>query len=200
MEQDLLTIHQRLLDGSPTAPRELVDTFAERLYRILKRSFSLLPDELVQDGAHDALLALIRNPGMYRKGRGTLANLLVEIGKKKLIDEVRRITRREKRVTTVGGDVELEQEEAKHPLERMEGGEPLPREVEMLLREILPDERDRAVWELVCDGRTPVEEFAAVLGLAHLPYLQMKVEVKRHRDRVVKKVTRRREDFRRYLL
>jgi hypothetical protein len=103
----------------------------------------------------------------------------------------------------VGGDVELARVEAKHVDERdLCGMEPelLSPEVEALLSEALPDLRDRRVWDLVCDGRTPVEEFAAVLGLQHLPPSEMKVEVKRHRDRVVKKVQRRREEFRRYLL
>ena len=72
--------------------------------------------------------------------------------------------------------------------------------MEALLSEILSDPRDRRVWELVCDGRTPVEEFAAALGLQHLPPGDIRAEVKRQRDRVVKRVQRRREEFRRYLL
>jgi len=99
----------------------------------------------------------------------------------------------------VGGIVELAQWEQKYPHVRPAADpEPdlLPPEVEALLVEILPDPKDGQLWELVCQGRTAVDDIAAVLELQHLPPARRKVEVKRHRDRVVKKVQRRREEFR----
>ena len=102
----------------------------------------------------------------------------------------------------VGGTVELAQLEEKY-LYKHPAADPepdlLPPEVEALLVEILPDPKDRQLWELVRQGRTAVDDFAAVLELQHLPPAQRKVEVKRHRDRVVKKVQRRRAEFRAYL-
>lgn len=201
-DRDLAGIHRALLDGDPTAPRDLVHACSTPLYAILKRRFAFLPREAVEDALHDALLALIAQPGLYDPSRGSLMNLLVHIGSNKLSDQLRKLHRRQAEIS-VGGSVELADLEEKHLEERKyREQEPdlLPPEVEALLREILPDPRDRRVWDLVCEGRAPVEEFAAVLGLQELPPSEMKAEVKRHRDRVVKKVQRRREEFRRYLL
>jgi hypothetical protein len=201
-EEDLASLHRRLLDEQPTAPQALVNACSGRLFAILKRRFALVPREEVQDAVHDALLALIARPSLYDPARGSLMNLLVHIGCKKLIDQLRKIERRSAEIAA-GGTVELAELEAKHLHEHGCAGmgpEPVPPEVEALLAEILPEARDRAIWELVLQGRTPVEEFVAVLGLGHLPSEEMKAEVKRQRDRVIKKVQRRREEFRRYLL
>jgi RNA polymerase sigma-70 factor, ECF subfamily len=197
-QEQLTSIHQRLLAEEPTAPQELVNTCVARLYAILKRHFAFVPREEVQDAVHDALLALIVRPELYEPARGSLVN----IGRNKLVDQVRKFKRRGAEIA-MDGTVELAELEAKYLHEHGYAGiepEPMPAEVEALLSEILPESRDRQVWDLVCEGRTPVEAFAAVLGLGHLPPEEMKTAVKRHRDRVIKKVQRRREEFRRYLL
>jgi RNA polymerase sigma-70 factor, ECF subfamily len=198
---DLLRIHLALLKGDPTAPREFVHECAPRLYPILKRRFALLPRDVVEDAVHDALLAIIARPALYDARRGSLINLLVHVGTNRLCDQLRTLKRRQAEMA-VGGTVELARFEAKYLHENADADpelDPLPPEVEALLAEILPDPKDRAVWDLVCQGRTPVEEFAAVLELDDLPPERKKAEVKRHRDRVVKKVQRRREEFREYL-
>lgn len=201
-EEYLASTHQALLDGQPTAPQDLVNACSARLYAILKHRFAFLPQETVEDAVHDALLALIVRPALYDPGRGSLMNLLVNIGSHKLVDQLRSIGRRSAEIA-VGGTVELAELEAKYLHEHGYAGmepEPIPPEVGALLSAILTGPGDRQVWDLVCEGRTPVEAFAAVLGLGHLPPEEMKAEVKRHRDRVIKKVQRRREEFRRYLL
>lgn len=200
-DPDIPAIHNALLRGEPTAPRDLVNACAPRLYPLLRRRFALLPREIVDDAVHDALLAVIKQPTLYDAWRGSLINLLVRIGSNKLCDQIRSLKRRPE--IAVGGTVELADLEAKHLVESVDTGpEPdlLPPEVEALLTETLPDPRDRRVWGLVCEGRTSVDDFAAALELGDLPPDQRKTEVKRHRDRVVKKVQRRREEFRPYLL
>src|SRR5262249_19723556 len=137
----------------------------------------------------------IVSPDLYQPDRGSLLKLLVRIAERRIVDALRKLERWSPEIAS-GGLVELEEIEANHPYESALTGA----ELEALLAEILPDSKDRQAWELVCEGRTSVDEFAAVLGLGELPPAQLKAEVKRHRDRIVAKVRRRREEFRRHLL
>ena len=205
LEREFASIHADMLAGEPTADRALVNACVKPLYAILKRSYSLLPPEVVRDAAHDALIALIRQPEQYDSERGTLLNYLVRIGKNKLADQVRACRRRSGE-TAVGGVVELAAAEenaysgeGSTAWELPAGTDLASPEVEALLRTILPDPRDRLVWELICDGRTAVAELAVVLGISHLSVEEQRRQVKQHRDRVQKRVQRRQEEFRRLL-
>jgi RNA polymerase sigma-70 factor, ECF subfamily len=201
-DSELKQIHQDLLAGDPEAPRRLVSACQGRLHSILKRKYAYLPREAVEDAVNDALLALIGRPERYDPGRGSLMNLLVHVGANKLKDHLRALVRREWEIAA-GGPVELERLEANNAQEdagKEADPEGLSPEVEELLQQLLPEPEDRRVWDLVCAGRTSVEEFSAALEIVHLPCEERKREVKRHRDRVIKKVQRRREDFRKYLL
>jgi FixJ family two-component response regulator len=68
-------------------------------------------------------------------------------------------------------------------------------EMERLVDEILPDPRDRKLLALIVEGRTEVDSYATALGISHLPEEERRVHVKRHRDRVLKRLQRRRAAF-----
>lgn len=202
-EDDLHLIHHALLSGDPTAPRRLDTACTRPLRRILKRRYAVLPEEALTDAVTDTLLAFILHPERYDPRRGTILNYLVQVGSHKILDQLRRLRRR--REVYVGGTVELSLVEVKHYPEEIARLEPfsdpdaLPAEMETLLNEILPDPRDRRVWDLLCQGRTAPSDYAEVLGITHLPPEMQRTAVKRHRDRVYQRVRRRRAEFRRLL-
>jgi len=196
---DLNQAYGLLLDGSPDGLRRLFDAAAVPLNRALRRAFPLRPDEEIRDGVHDALLAIIERPESYDPRQGSLLNLLVHIGRRRLVDRIRRWRRRDDR--EIGGvEVDDSMTNGTGELGREAVGRIVGEEVSALLEQILPDPRDREVFKLACDGRTAVDEFAAVLGIAHLPPEERKAQVKRERDRVMARVRRRREVFRELLL
>lgn len=204
-EPDVGAIYQALLRGEPTASRNLVNAFSGQLYAILKHRYSVLSPEAVQDAVHDALLALITRPERFNPARGSLINYLVHIGTNKLNDQLRTFRRRARELA-VGGSVELAEVEANayggagtEEWAAPAGADLRSPEVEALLLEILPDPRDRCIWEFICEGRTAVSDFAQMLEIAHLPPEDQRRQVKRHRDRVQKRVLRRQEEFRRLL-
>ncbi len=200
-DREWLALHARLVAGDPTASRELVHTGAPRIVSALRRRYGYLPREDLEDSANDALLYLLADPTQYHPERGSLLNFLTTVALHKLTDRVRKAYRR--REIPVGGIVELEQCAANNPVESPSQLGHAPRctqEIEALLAEVLPDARDRRVWEIVCAGRAAISEMAAVLDLGHLPLKEQQMQVKRHRDRVVRRVRRRRDEFRRYLL
>lgn len=204
-ERDLGAIHEALLAGDRTASRDLVNTCTSQLYAILKHRYSVFSQETVQDAVNDALIALIVHPERYSPSRGSLINYLVHIGANKLKDQLRSYRRRANELA-VGGTVELAEAEANAhggdgtgEWDAPAGADLLSPDVEALLVEILPEPQDRRIWELICDGRTAVADFAEVIGIDDLPPEEQRREVKRHRDRVQKRVFRRREEFRRLL-
>jgi RNA polymerase sigma-70 factor (ECF subfamily) len=158
---------------------------------------------VIDDAVTDALLALIKTPERYDPRQSSLLNYLARIGHNKLVDALREWARH-RNLHFVGGTVELAQIEENNyregPAQTDHSAEDtLPPEVEQLLYTILPDPTDRCVWDLICQGRTAVADFAEVLSITHLPAEQQRAEVKRHRDRVQKRVRRRQDAFRRLL-
>jgi RNA polymerase sigma-70 factor (ECF subfamily) len=201
---ELLLLHRALLDDNPRAPERFLALAAPRLHAILKRRHATLPREIVLDAATDALLFLVQHPERFQSGKGTLLNFLVSVADNKLRDALRTLIR--KKEIYVGGSVELALVEANHRVEGDTEGlefqldpDVLPLGLARLLEETLPDPTDRRIWELVCRGRAETAAYAAILGLSASPLEQQRAEVKRHRDRVVAKVRRRRREFERLL-
>jgi RNA polymerase sigma factor (sigma-70 family) len=199
--EHLLTLHRRLLDGDPTASRDLFQALNGPLFSLLRQHGVALPREDVEEAASDALLELFAHPERYDLDQGTLLNFLVTIGKRRLIDRLRARKRRPQEISLslVGEDVAQPAGETNQWAEAWSETDELDPDLRELLQEVLPDERDRRMWELVCQGRTAVVEFAGLLGIADRPPDEQKAVVKRERERVVKRVRRRRQEFARRL-
>jgi len=200
---ELLVLHRALLEGDPAASERFATACGPRLRALLKRRHAAMPRELITDAATDAILAFITHPERYRPEMGSVFNYLLHIADNRLRDEWRKLRRR--REISVGGSVELALVEANYQGERerqpiTDDPDALPPEVEALLHDILPDPCDRQIWNLICQGHGSTAEFAALLGIAYLPLEEQQAEVKRHRDRIVKRIQRRRQEFRRLLL
>jgi RNA polymerase sigma-70 factor (ECF subfamily) len=198
-ESESLFVYRALVAGEPTAPRRFIEMYNGRLYALLRRRYSFLPGEVVRDAAHDALLAVIAHPERYAPEYGSLMNYMVHIGSRRLQDYLRTLRRR------LDHEVQVEDVELLSGLTNQETGadgdpEVLPPEVEALIQEILPDPTDRRVWNLICQGRTARADYAEALAVTHLPLSEQELLIKRHRDRVQKRMRRRQDEFRRLLL
>ncbi|MCW3052303.1 MAG: hypothetical protein JWN14_1473 [Chthonomonadales bacterium] len=190
--------------GNPAAERRLINACFPRLVPILRHRFVVLPVECIEDAAYDALVHLIRDPDRYDPHKGSLLNYLIHIGNNKLIDAYRQLRRR--RELPVGGSVELALIET-NQYRGADYREPdfydpgsLPPDVEAFLTELLPDPQDRAAFDLYLqEGRAAVAQYAAIWGLDHLPSEQQETLVKQNRDRIMKKVRRKKREFRELL-
>ena len=198
---ELLTLYQAFLEGSPVAFDRLGDKCRPRLIRMLRGNHLYLPRDIIEDAAADALLALYQFPHRFDAAQGSLLNYLKTIADRRLIDAVRRQMR--EKVIFVGGNVALEIVESKHYREEEErpllwdDREAVSQEFAALIAEILPDPVDRQIAALF-GQRTDTADIAVLLGSTHLPLPQQKAEAKRNRDRILKKLQRRRKDFRRF--
>lgn len=200
MQMDIWRLHQLLLAGDPTASARLADACLVPLRRALRRQWPTLPVQWITDSATDAFCEYLRSPLVFDRQKGSLLGLLKTIAGRRLVDRIRRSARR--REIPAGGTVELEGLEAKHYQE-----EPacipmcpdLSEEVQRLVCEILPEEADRDLLQMLCEGRCSTDQYARRQNILDLPRAEQEIRMKRHRDRVLARLRRRREEFRRIL-
>ncbi len=201
-EKDSALVNE-LIRQVPAASRRLVEQYFVPLSRLLRKHLPFVPNESVDDAAYDALLALIQSPQNFDPKQSSLLTYLYRIAKNKVID-LFQLHQRRKLEIFVGGSVALAQAEennyrAGQISERMpihDKNETLPPDIMQLLEKILPDSRDRRIWDMICDGRQDTADYAQLLGITHLPLNEQKAEVKRHRERVSKRVRRHQDEFR----
>jgi DNA-directed RNA polymerase specialized sigma24 family protein len=207
MDNDLLIkLHARISMGDPVAPDQLVSECLVPLQASLRRRWFTLPRETVQEAVIDAILSYLQCPHAFDPQRNpSLAAYLKMIASRRLSDAVRKWTRLKRREISVGGIVELDRYETKRTVEAEatalagEGAsEGLAPELEELLIEILPDPRDRRLLQLICQGRQEISVYADILGIGSLSESEQRRTVKQHRDRILKRLIRRREEFRRF--
>jgi RNA polymerase sigma-70 factor (ECF subfamily) len=182
-----------LLNGDPRAPERLVALCLVPLKRRLRRCYLMLPTEVLQDAAVDALLALLSQPHHFNPSRSSLMTYLTMQSDYRVLSWLR--NQRRRRELYVGGVEEVEYwserlratDASEDPVTAL-----LRLDLERMVHNLLPDERDRRLLELACSGRTSILEYAEVLGITQLPPEEQRREVKRNRDRVVKRIQRSR--------
>jgi RNA polymerase sigma factor (sigma-70 family) len=197
-------IHQSLLDGEPTASEALARECLMPLVRILRRRHLDVPRDILIDAASDALLSLIQLPDRFDPKRSGLLTFLATVAERRLIDHLRAASRQAAREIYAGSAQELQDRtrdivcaDARSCYAESAAAEALSEVLETMIAEALPDPKDREILRLICEGRQSVEDFAALLGVDGLPPVEQRRAIKRSRDRVLNRLRRRREAFRR---
>jgi RNA polymerase sigma-70 factor, ECF subfamily len=184
-------IHERLLAGDVTAPAELVEALLERLLHRLTKKYPKLGDpDLLCDAVTDALMSYIKRPAQFDPAKRTLMGFLVMAAEGDLRNALAKAKRRRQKeiplkdveLKVAAGNSELEEENSDTELEREKLRQALP--------VIFEDPKDLAMVELMMFGERTTGAFAEVLKLQHLPAEQQRREVKRHKDRLKKRLER----------
>jgi DNA modification methylase len=187
-------LHQRLLDGDFVASQELAVAFLPAVVDRIKQRFPRLDDEsLVLDATADAILSYAERPSQYDPDKLRLLPYLVMSADGDLKNALRRQQRQAQREFPMH-DVELlldarnvVQEEAsseEHP------AVPEVEEVARRIREVIPDPVDQQLVGLMIQGERQTAVFARVLGIAELDVRRQSKIVKRHKDRLKKRLMR----------
>lgn len=191
-------LHQRLLQGDPLAPAELVETFMEELVRRLRaRARPLRDDDLILDASTDTLLAYAQQPTKFDPAKSSLLTYLTMSAYGDLLNMLAREYRKKKREIPLE-DVEHSLSVGNNMVEEAED-EVLERygistiEKALLLRRVVeefPDPVDRQLLNLMLSGERKTTAYSAVLGIQDSDRGEQKQIVKRHKDRLTKRLQR----------
>jgi len=184
-------IHERLLAGDVTAPAELAEALLEPLLQRLARKYPQLPDpNILYDAVTDALMSYIRCPAQFDPARLGLIGFLVMAADGDLRNALAKEKRRRQKEISLEvvdlGAAAGNNEVREGNFDTEPGREKLRQE----LPRIFTDPTDLAMVELIISGERTIAAFVEVLQLRHLPVEQQRREVKRHKDRLKKRLER----------
>jgi RNA polymerase sigma-70 factor (ECF subfamily) len=190
-----LEIHQRLLADDVTAPAELAqvvleESVIEPLIRQLRRKFPRLntPD-LLYDSIIDALMNYIKRPSQFDPTKRSFLGFLVMAARMDLLNALRKKQYWKKEISL--GDVELpsgagniwvEEESLRDRFDSQKMWEEVCK--------LFPELRDLEILKLIMAGEKKTEAFAKVLEIENRSPEEQRKEVKRHKDRIQKRLER----------
>lgn len=184
-------IHERLLAEDVTAPAELVETLLVLILDRLTRKYPKLSDpDLLPDAVTDALMSYIKRPAQFDPSKRSLIGFLFMAAEGDLCNALAKEKRRHQKeiplenveLEVVVGNSEIEEGNSATEPEREKLRQALPR--------IFGNPKDLIMVELMISGERTTEAFVKVLELRHLPADQQRREVKRHKDRLKKRLER----------
>jgi RNA polymerase sigma-70 factor (ECF subfamily) len=191
-------LHARLLDGDPVASSDLFELVFERLVESLQPRFPRVDRDLIEQAVAGAVAQLALEPGRYQPERSGLLSFLRLDARGDLLNELEKLRRRARHETSLA-EVELPASARNRVLR----GEQDPAELTVqneaesswraeLDARLTPMER--VVAELMIEGERRTAVFAQALGIVHLSQDEQRQEVKRVKDRLKKRLRRRRSE------
>jgi RNA polymerase sigma-70 factor, ECF subfamily len=192
---DSLHLHVKLISGDPTASTQIAEKHLPRLIMDLKRKFPQVEDHAVETAAEDALMNYLLHPNRFDPSRLPLHNYLRMSARGDLLNVLRRhkVTSDSSRFGEV---VELDRLNGEQDIEDLFS--PSVDDITLYrnspvwerLLELLPDPIDQEIVLLMIENIRSTEAYADILGLLDLPPDEQMREVKRHKDRIKKRLQR----------
>jgi RNA polymerase sigma-70 factor (ECF subfamily) len=185
-EEEML-LHQRLLVHDPLAYRDVFHMYMERIARELeKQGYDI---DVARDAAIDTVLAYREKPERYDRRKVHLFTYIMGVARHKAMDRWRSAQAEAKREKKQS-DVELALRTPKDPLDQMETYVRASQAADLVEEEGALSEQDEAFLRHLLMGESSTEELARVLGLPPMSREAQQLEVKRHRDRLMKRLGR----------
>lgn len=184
-------VHQRLLQGDPTAPSEVIVAYLEPLTRRLRRRFPDVKDEtIIHDAVTDALFQYVQSPERYNPTKSSLSSYLTMAARGDLLNALARERRHAARQVPL--ETVAEAALARNTLQESEdssesmAASPL---LQVILQEV-SDPVDHELLEMMLTGERKTAPYARVLGITDRSETEQRKIVKRHKDRLKKRLRR----------
>ncbi|MCY1074747.1 RNA polymerase sigma factor [Archangium lansingense] len=185
--EDERVLHERAVRHDPVVLADALLMFMDRISGILMQRLRC-DEDTSREAAMRVIFSYIERPGRYDPGKGRLFAYLLQAAKYRALDQRRTAQSEAQRNRDFISVVEQGSRTPKEKLEnQVEAGLTMRRLVE---RGYLKDERDQNALLLILQGERSTEELARALGLPPMPTLELRREVKRHRDRLMKLLER----------
>ena len=196
LNTELLRLHERLLADDPVATVDFFEMVVPTLERYLRYQFpsigpSVDPDIYVY-AIHEALTDHFKNPGRYDPAKSKLTTYLRLAAKRDLQNLLRKESRHATGRTSLDS-VEFELPDGNDISETVADNIDAQRLSDKLAKEMTPEERE--VFSLMAEGERSTEAAAAALGIGHLSAHDQMREVKRVKDRIKRRLQRRRDSI-----
>lgn len=188
-------VHQRLLQGDPTAPSEVNLAYLEPLTSRLRQRFSDVKDEtIIQDAVTDALFQYVQSPERFDPAKSSLPNYLTMAARGDLLNALARERRRAARQVPLAAVAEAALPGNTLGEHETQGSAAEDRmAASQLMHHVLqqvPDPRDREMLKLMLAGERKTIRYAGLLQIDTRSEAEQRRIVKRHKDRLKKRLQR----------
>jgi RNA polymerase sigma-70 factor (ECF subfamily) len=197
VQQQALSIHQRLLRDEPTAALDAAGLLLDALVARLRARWPRLSGiEACHDAAVDVFVQYLQAPDRYDPARSSLLGWLTMQAHADLANEHASKQKRFERSWAVESDLAYAEADAdRNAFAEISWVDSMPSLEESVVfaavRKAFPDERDRRLILLMCvEGSRSTDEAAMILGLADRPKVEREAEVRRNKDRVMRRLRR----------
>ena len=188
-------LHTRLLQLDPVAPADFAEAFLGELVRRLRaKAVSGYEETVIQDAATDALMDYVQHPSKYNPRKSALLTYLTMAAYRDLLNMIAKEQRRRRREVPLQVVEETlnDRNNIVEPGDQVLNGMTETEKAELLsmINETFPDSCDRAFLALMMDGERRTTMFSDVLGIQSLSLDEQRKIVKRHKDRITKRLRR----------
>jgi DNA-directed RNA polymerase specialized sigma24 family protein len=194
--EDALRLHERLLAGDDLARIELCEAFLQPLTNRLQASAPFADDHLIAEAAESALLDYLEAPHKYQPSLSALSTYLFRAARCDLLNLQEREARRQRHLESVELDgLPGNSKQSDQPLLKLVSDEEnaaMRAVVDAVEAESTPAER--TVLRLIIDGEKSTAPYADALGIGDRPAEEQQDVVKRDKDKMKKRLTRRYKD------
>jgi len=203
LQQQALDIHQRLLSGDPTASLDAADLLLDPLVKRMRGKWAGQNYiEACHDAAVEVIVVYLEAPDRYDPRRSALLTWLTMQAHGDLVNDYKSPQKKFERNWVVESALSRDDPDADTTV-RLGDQTPWLDAVPSLdvssvlaaVRDAFPEERDRRLIWLTCvDGVHSTDDAADILDLMGLPLEERTAAVKRHKDRVMRRLRRLRLD------
>lgn len=198
LQHQALSVHWRLLSGDPTASADAAELLLDPLVARLNGKWpGLTHTDACHDAAVEVLVMYLTGPHRYDPKRSSLVGWLVMQAHGDLKNAHASRPKRFEREWLVESALPPEPETDAPPTvgDQVASYDAVPAvdgpSVFAAVRAAFPDERDRQlIWLMCIQGSRSTDEAARVLGLEGLVPVERTTQVRRHKDRVMRRLRR----------
>ncbi len=204
--------HRLLVEGDPIAPAAISERVYPHLRLHLDQKFPGVDEDLIISAVNDALISYLKHPQQYDPTKKSLVNYLKMAASRDLLNALDSKKRRRKRevpfeLIQLGSDhddIDVEVIERSSELYNKreligqyltasQETELIEKEQAAMLTNIFTDKTDQQLARMVINQVRETVHYAQVLGIISLPTTEQRALVKKHKDRIKKRLERVKE-------
>lgn len=198
LQERALKVHQRLLRSDPVAPADAAELLLDPVVAHLQYKWpDIVYTDACRDAAVDVLVTYLADPSRYQPTRSSLVGWLVMQAHRDLVNDYDSRPKRFERLWLVESALPVDPDTGETPrldeqvasfdtVSEIDGSSALA-----AVREAFPDEHDRRlIWLMCIEENHSTEAAAEVLEITDLPLAQRTAQVKRRKDRIMRRLRR----------